>query len=60
MFEDAWAAAMPVPHRQDEQDVGARLLTLLAAGLKDELGAQTRFQLGAAAERRSLLGRDRR
>ena len=81
LFEDAWAGGLPVPDRKDERDVGARLLALLAAGLKDEaiarhlgigvrtvrrrvaevmdeLGAQTRFQLGAAAERRSLLGRD--
>jgi len=83
LFEDAWAGGLPVPDPQDEQEVGARLLTLLAAGFKDEaiarylgvgvrtvrrrvaevmdeLGVRTRFQLGVAAERRSLLGRDRR
>lgn len=83
LFEDAWASGLPVPQSSDSADVGTRLLTLLAAGFKDEaiarylgvgvrtvrrrvaesmdeLGVRTRFQLGVAAERRSLLGRPRR
>ncbi len=83
LFEDAWASGLPVPRASDSGDVGTRLLTLLAAGFKDEaiarylgvgvrtvrrrvaesmdeLGVRTRFQLGVAAERRSLLGRPRR
>lgn len=83
LFEDAWASALPVPQSSDSADVGTRLLTLLAAGFKDEaiarylgvgvrtvrrrvaeamdeLGVHTRFQLGVAAERRSLLRSPRR
>ena len=83
LFEDAWSSGLPVPQSSDSADVGTRLLTLLAAGFKDEaiarylgvgvrtvrrrvaesmdeLGVRTRFQLGVAAERRSLLGRPRR
>lgn len=83
LFEDAWVSGLPVPQSSDSADVGTRLLTLLAAGFKDEaiarylgvgvrtvrrrvaesmdeLGVRTRFQLGVAAERRSLLGRPRR
>ncbi len=80
LFEDAWSSGLPVPDPHDVQDLSARLLTLLAAGLKDEAiarylgvgvrtvrrrvaelmaehGVHTRFQLGVAAERRTLLGR---
>lgn len=83
LFDTAWEAGLPVPGPHDDRDVSARLLTLLAAGFKDEaiarylgigvrtvrrrvaetmdeLGVHTRFQLGVAAERRSLLGRPRR
>lgn len=36
LFDDIWAGGLPVPDVNNTQDVGGRLLTLLAAGFKDE------------------------
>jgi sugar-specific transcriptional regulator TrmB len=76
MFDLLWEQALPiVPH--DGDDLDARLVTMLTAGMKDEaiarrlglstrtvgrrvaslmerLGARTRFQAGAQAERRRI------
>lgn len=79
VFDDAWSGGVALPGAAQGSDDASRLLTLLAAGLKDEaiaralgvgvrtvrrrvaetmdeLGVRTRFQLGAAAERRQLTG----
>lgn len=79
VFDEAWSRGVALPDASEGPDDGG-LLTLLAAGFKDEaiarargigvrtvrrriaetmdeLGVSTRFQLGVAAERRSLLGR---
>jgi DNA-binding CsgD family transcriptional regulator len=81
IFDQAWRAGLPVAHGIVRDAGNDRLLTMLAAGLKDEaiarylgislrtvrrrvsllmedLGAQTRFQLGSAAQRRGLLRPD--
>ena len=78
MFELLWEQALPIAS-QGEDDVDARLVTMLTAGMQDDaiarrlgvssrtvgrrvavlmarLGARTRFQAGAHAERRSSAG----
>ena len=61
LFEDAWTSGLPVPDPDDDQDVGTRMLTLLAAGLKDEaiaryLGVGVRTVRRRVAELMSDLG----
>lgn len=78
LFDLAWESALPVPGVEPGLDEDRRLLSLMAAGYKDEaiarylgvalrtvrrrvaslmdeLGVETRFQLGMAAQRRGLL-----
>ena len=61
VFEDAWAGGVPVPDRSSGSDVSTRLLTLLAAGFKDEaiaryLGIGVRTVRRRVAETMDELG----
>lgn len=61
VFEDAWAGGVPVPDRASGSDVSTRLLTLLAAGFKDEaiaryLGVGVRTVRRRVAETMDELG----